>query len=86
MAMIAEGQRVGKLLSFKLTTKPEANDQGNWLGWVVTLNEDVSSSTKVRAAMGDFLRAISSGEARVDDSQFSETGPSVDVSKDDIPF
>ena len=49
---------------YKLSTVPEKNDQGNWMGWKVDPAGDVTDQEQIDAALA-LYQALQSGQARM---------------------
>lgn len=57
---------------YKMTTIPESNDQGNWMGWKIDYVGPVTEQEYVDAAIA-FYRALRSGQAQM--KADTKTGP-----------
>jgi hypothetical protein len=77
MSQMQEIQRKDNLPTFahsyRLTTIPEKNDKGNWMGWAIEYVDAVSAQEHVDAAIA-FYTALQSGQMkmRADNSQAAE--------------
>lgn len=66
---------------YRLQTKPESNDQGDWYGWHITLESRLSAEdVELYEAAKSFRNAIKAGEVR-------ESAPDTDIpGEDDTAF